>query len=46
MLNGHGGGRGRAGGQTEAELVTALESPALISHISAANMSRLLGSSS
>lgn len=38
MLNGR-------GGQTEAELVTALESPALISHILAANMSWLLGSS-
>lgn len=33
------------GGQTGAELVTALESPGLISHISAANMSRLVGSS-
>lgn len=33
------------GGQTEAELVTALESLGLISHISAANMSWLSGSS-
>lgn len=38
MLNGCEEGRG-GGMQTEAELVSALERPALISHILAANMS-------